>query len=150
MVEKTTVTRIPSALKQTNILSPREEPAVGCPELDFSQNSQGESIWTQQPFLYIQQSFLTRHMSANSREKEGVRPPHLKKHFYYQPSHHSLQILAAALLVQCKSSLDPTEFLFQLRVFKLCTRSCCRFKYKNVQLLSAIVRSPAPFKKNII
>lgn len=58
--------------------------AVGCPELDFCQNSQGESIWTKVPFLYIQQAFLTPHMSITSREKDQVTPLHLMKHFYYR------------------------------------------------------------------
>lgn len=48
--------------------SARDQPAVRCQELDFSQNSQGETICTKRLFLYIQQDFLTQHMLVNSME----------------------------------------------------------------------------------
>lgn len=74
-----TVTKTYTDFKKTQTYFP----AVGRPELDLSQNSQGESIWTERPFLYIQQAFPTRHMPTSSRETEQITPlQHLMEHFY--------------------------------------------------------------------
>lgn len=107
---------------KTNILSPRDEPAVDCPGLDFCQNSQGPSIWTKQPFLYIQQAFLTRHMSIHSREEEQVTPLRLMKHFYCRYTAMSSTYFAhssckANLLANSSFSIQQICCFFSMRVF---------------------------------
>lgn len=159
---------------KTNILSsPRDEPAVDCPELDFCQNSQGPSIWTKQPFLYIQQAFLTRHMSIHSREEEQVTPLRLMKHFYCQYTAMSSTYVAHS---SCEANLSvnssffhPTDLVFFNESFhafrqrapgpntqKLHTLILQVYIQKCSIISSTIVRSPAKcsafvhLKKNVI